>query len=497
MSIPYTRIDKLYIGGQWVPASGPEREAVLNPSTEEVVGEAPVGTVADAEAAIAAARAAFDNGVWPRMPQAERTAYISRMHEALVKRAEDIFTLERATVGITHLLGKKMVWTTALDHMCKAIARSLLPMSRAMPIETAPNVLNPEGHMHIGSSIVVHDPVGVVVGITGFNAPVLLNLSKMVPALLMGNTVIVKPSPFTPFQALLFGEIADEIGLPPGVLNVVTGGGEVGELLTSDRRVDMVTFTGSEKVGSVIMMQAAATLKRVHLELGGKSAMIVRADADVKKAAMDGLANISIMCGQGCALATRHLVHNSIRKQFIEAVRELSPIMKIGDPVDPSVMVGPLIRESQRARVEEYVQLGQQAGARLVLGGGRPAGLKKGYFHEITLFDEVDNSMRIAQEEIFGPVGCVIGFDTDEEAIQIANDSRYGLMGAIHSGDPQKGFEMALRVRSGGLFLNGGAGKMCDAPFGGIKASGIGREYGDRWLEEYTQQKTICYPIGR
>lgn len=495
-NVPYTNLNKLFIDGQWVSTG--DFEPVLNPSTEEIVGLAPCGTISHAAAAISAARKAFDEGPWPRLTQLERTTIMRRMHAAIESRAAQIHALELATVGVSQFIGSTLAWTTPLDHMRNACDRSLLPTLRHLPIETTPNLMNPSAGMQIGGGVVVRDPVGVVVGITGFNAPIVLNLSKIVPALLMGNTLVLKPSPYTPFQALLFGEIAEEIGLPPGVLNIVTGSADVGQLLTSDPQVDMVTFTGSDKVGAAIMGQAASTLKRVHMELGGKSALIVRADADVQKAAMDGLANIGILCGQGCALATRHLVHNSIRPAYIEMLKAMSPMMKVGNPaLDPSVMVGPLIREAQRASVERYVQSGRDAGAKVVLGGGRPAGLEKGFFHELTLFDDVDNSMKIAQEEIFGPVGCVIGFDSDDEAIKIANDTRYGLMGAIHSGDAHKGYEMALRVRSGGLFLNGGAGKMQDAPFGGIKRSGFGREYGDRWLEEYTQEKTICFPIGR
>jgi acyl-CoA reductase-like NAD-dependent aldehyde dehydrogenase len=498
MTVPYTHIDKLYIGGRWVAPSRPEREPVLNPSTEEVVGMAPVGTLAEAHAAMAAAREAFDSGPWPGLPQAERTAVMRRLYDALLSREEAIAALETATVGLPALIGRKMVWATAVEAFEHALERSLQPGMRFQPLQTAVNVLHPDGPRHIGASVVVRDPVGVVTGITGFNAPVLLNLSKIVPALLMGNTLVLKPSPFTPFQALLFGEIAEQIGLPPGVLNIITGGPEVGQAISSDPRVDMISFTGSDSTGAALMAQAAPTLKRMHMELGGKSAMIIRADADLQKAAMDGLANISVMCGQGCALATRHLVHNSIRAQYVEMVKAMSPIMKLGNPaLDPAVMVGPLIRQAQRERVERYVALGRDEGAKLVMGGGRPADLKKGFFHEVTLFDDVDNRMRIAQEEIFGPVGCVIGFDTDEQAIRIANDTRYGLMGSIHTADAETGFRMALRMRTGGVFLNGGSGKHPDAPFGGIKRSGMGREYGDRWLDEYTSEKTIAYPIGR
>jgi aldehyde dehydrogenase (NAD+) len=338
--------------------------------------------------------------------------------------------------------------------------------------------------------------VGVVTAITAYNAPFLINLSKIVPALLAGNTMVLKPSPYTPFSALLFGEIASEIGLPPGVLNIVTGGPEVAQALTSDARVDMVTFTGSEAVGVAILGQAAPTIKKVLLELGGKSALIVRADADVQKAAMEGVFQVATHCGQGCALATRHLVHNSIRPAYVEMMKAIAGRIVVGDPADPATQLGPLIRGAARDRVERMVQMGRDEGAKLVLGGSTPAHLGKGFFYNVTVFDDVHNSMRIAQDEVFGPVASVIGFDTDEEAVQIANDSRYGLYGGIHSRDPAKAYEMALQLRTGGVVINGGLYRQNDAPFGGYKRSGLGREYGAGWQHEYTHEKAIVFPIG-
>jgi aldehyde dehydrogenase (NAD+) len=364
-------------------------------------------------------------------------------------------------------------------------------------VEVTPNMFNPTGPQVLGGGSVVREPVGVVAGITGYNFPFLLNLAKIVPALLAGNTLVLKPSPFTPYSALLFGEIAEEIGLPKGVLNIVTGGADVGSLLSSHPGVDMVTFTGSEAVGVSIMQQAAPTLKRVHLELGGKSALIVRADADVQQAALGAIAGLSVNCGQGCALLTRFLVHDSIRKQFVDAAKAVAAHWKIGDPADPTVLMGPLIRESQRGKVERLVAQGRDEGARLVAGGGRPAHLPKGFFTDITLFDDVRNSMAIAQEEVFGPVGVTIGFDTDEEAVAIANDSRYGLNGGILSADAATAYEMSLKIRAGSVYINGGTGKMSYAPIGGYKRSGIGREYGPDWLKEFTQEKSIFYPVGR
>ncbi|ARS26926.1 aldehyde dehydrogenase family protein [Sphingomonas sp. KC8] len=495
MTIPFTTLDKLYIDGSWADA-GPDRDDVLNPATEEIIGRAPVGTVQAAEAAIAAARQAFDHGPWPRMSMAERVTLLRRMHSALDARRADIAALIVAEVGCAQGITHGMQVSAPLDHFASALDHARDETVR-LPLDVTPDFMNPDGPRKMGGTTVVREPVGVVAGITGYNFPFLLNLAKIVPALLAGNTLVLKPSPFTPFSALLFGEIADEIGLPKGVLNVVTGGPDVGSLLTTDPRVDLVSFTGSEGVGALIMAQAAPTLKRVHLELGGKSALIVRHDADIVQAAQMAVGILSVNAGQGCALLTRLLVHNSVRKQFVATAAATASHFKIGNAADPSVMMGPLIREAQRAKVEHFIAVGRDEGATLVHGGGRPEGLPKGYFTDITLFDDVANSMTIAQEEIFGPVGAVIGFDSDEEAIAIANDSRFGLNGGIETADAATGYEMALRLRTGSVALNGGTGRMSYAPIGGYKRSGIGREYGPDWLREYQQEKSVFYPVGR
>lgn len=496
MNIPHTAFDGLYIDGRWVPAGGRVCDDIINPATEAVIGQAPVGDVADAGRAMAAARRAFDHGPWPRLPQAERTAFMRRMHAALTARAVGLKALMVAEGGFTLALAHAMNFARPMELFAIAIERSLLPSDRTLPVETAINPFDPAGPPLIGSGVVVREPVGVVTAITAYNAPFLLNLSKIVPALLAGNTVVLKPSPYTPFSALLFGDIASEIGLPPGVLNIVTGGADVARALTADERVDMVSFTGSEGVGAAILAQAAPTIKKVLLELGGKSALIVRADADVQKAALEGVFQVATHCGQGCALATRHLVHNSIRPAYVATMQAIAAQIVVGDPANPSTQLGPLIRGAARDRVQRMVQQAQDEGARLVLGGSAPAHLTQGFFYDVTVFDDVRNDMRIAQDEVFGPVASVIGFDTDDEAVRIANDSRYGLYGGIHSRDPAKAYEMARQLRTGGVVLNGGLYRQNDAPFGGYKRSGLGREYGAGWQHEYTHEKAIVFPIG-
>lgn len=496
MTIPFTDIAQVYIDGRWhEPGAG--TDPVINPATEEVIAHAPVAAMQQIEAAIAAARMAFDDGPWPRMSMGERADIVKQMASALRARQADIAELIVAEVGcaagITHL----MQVDNPLRLLEAAIGHARRDAPERLPIEIAPNPFAPEGPQSIGGTTVVREPLGVVSAITGYNFPFLLNLAKIGPALLAGCTMVLKPSPFTPFSALLFGQIAAEIGLPRGVLNIVTGGIDEGQLLCTDERVDMVTFTGSEAVGAAIMAQAAPTLKKVHLELGGKSAMIVRADADVERAATMAATLLSINAGQGCAIPTRFLVHENLRAQFAETAAAVARQISIGNPSDPAIRMGPLIRESQREKVEHFVELGRSAGARLVCGGGRPESLDRGFFVEVTLFDDVSNDMAIAQDEIFGPVGCIIGFTSDEEAVRIANDSRYGLNGAIETADAAKGYEMAGQIRTGSVSLNGGTGTMSDAPIGGYKRSGIGREYGPGWLREYQHEKSIFYPVGR
>jgi acyl-CoA reductase-like NAD-dependent aldehyde dehydrogenase len=371
---------------------------------------------------------------------------------------------------------------------------SARPAIEALAPEVNPNM---QGTLTLGSNLISREPMGVVAAITPYNFPFFLNIGKIIPAMAVGCAVVFKPSPYTPLEALILGEIADEVGLPKGVLNIVTGDIDAGTLLTTDKRVDLISFTGSDKVGSMIQAQAAPTLKRCLMELGGKSAMIVRADADLIAAAQAGLGGFTIHGGQGCALHTRHLVHHSVKAQYIEMVKSMLGHVKIGNPIDPSVTFGPLIREVARKRTEDYVQIALDEGATLVAGGKRPAGFNKGFYYEPTLFTDVANSSRIAQEEVFGPIGAVIGYETDEEAIALANDSDFGLSGGIFSANVGLAYEMALQLRTGGVSINGGGGGMSShAPFGGIKRSGYGREHGLDGLNEFTHAKSIAFHGG-
>ena len=482
----------LFINGEWVRTA--DAEAIINPANETIIGEAPVGAKADVEAALAAAREAFDHGPWPRLPAKARQAKLTEFLDAIERRKDEIIRLIVVEAGATQMLANVLQYGIPMQHARHMVAISTRPAVTPLPVETTPNA---RGTITLGAGVISREPVGVVAAITPYNFPFFLNLGKAIPAMAVGCTLVLKPSPYTPFQALILGEIAEEVSLPRGILNIVTGGAEVGAALTTDKRVDLVSFTGSDVVGAAIQAQSAPTLKRVLLELGGKSALIVRPDANLQQAAMAGLAGFTVHSGQGCALLTRHLVHNSVRAQYVETVKAMLGHIVIGDPADAKVTMGPLIRDAARARTEKYVDIAQSEGGRLIAGGKRPAHLSKGYFYEPTFFDNVSNSSRIAQEEVFGPIGIVIGYDTDEEAIALANESEFGLSGGIFSADVGRAYEMALQIRTGGVSINGGSGRMSShAPFGGIKRSGYGREYGDEGLNEFTYIKTISFRGG-
>jgi aldehyde dehydrogenase (NAD+) len=479
----------LYVNGEWVPTD--QREPVINPADESVILEAPVGGIDHVDAALQAAHDAFHKGPWPRLTVEERKTRLAAFLRAVETRKSEVIDLIVAEAGATRAAAAYVQYGIPMKHARKTLDICTRPAITPLPVELTPNG---SGTTTLGTGIVSREPVGVVAAITPYNYPFFLNIGKIIPALAVGCTVVLKPSPYTPINALLLAEIAHEVGLPKGVLNVVTGGIEASTLLTTDKRVDLVHFTGSDAVGAAIQAQAAPTLKRCVMELGGKSAMIVRSDANLKDAIAAGTMWVTLHCGQGCTAQSRHLVHNSIRKDYVDAVGAALRRVKIGNPADPSVNYGPLIREVARTRTESYVDIALSEGARLVSGGRRPDGFDKGFFYEPTLFDDVQNESRLAQEEVFGPIGAVIGFDTDEEAIAMANNSDFGLSGGIYSGDPGRAYEMALQIRTGGVGINGGAGTMMsDAPFGGIKRSGYGREYGVEGLNEFTYMKVISF----
>jgi acyl-CoA reductase-like NAD-dependent aldehyde dehydrogenase len=478
---------QLYIDGSWTSSDGDSVLTVLNPATEQVIGTVPEGTVSDVQRAVAAARRAFDEGRWPALSPRERTAAMLRFAEALEARAADLVDLNMLEVGSTRAWAEFLQVGLPVQHFRDMAERVLaqFPFEKPMP---------PTVGATLAQGVVRREPRGVAALVSAYNAPTFLNLMKLAPALAAGCTVVLKPAPTTPLETFVLGEVADAAGLPPGVLNIVTGDIAAGQALTSHPGVDVVSFTGSDAVGRLVYSQAAPTLKKVILELGGKSANIILPDADLSRVVPNVVLNMTVQAGQGCSLLTRTLVHESRLDELVGQVKTALDAIKVGDPADPATTMGPLISAAQRAKVESLIQAGRDEGAQIAHGGGRPAGLNRGFFIEPTLFVDVDNSMTIAQKEFFGPVGVVIPFKDEEEAIRLANDSDFGLAGGVWAADPVHAYRIATRIRAGLIYINGGgAGSSPHTPFGGYKNSGLGVERGDYGLEEFLLTKSIIW----
>lgn len=482
---------RLFIDGHWVESAGGDLVAVENPATEEVIAHVPDATAADVDRAVTTAREAFDHGEWATTTPEQRGAVLQRFAEVMSRRSTELVELNIAECGSVRSFAEAGQVNGAIAHLKATVqAISAFPWQQA----TLPHV-----GTGIGQGVVHREAYGVAALISAYNFPLWLNITKLAPALAAGCTVILKPAIATPLEGLILGEIAQEAGLPDGVLNVITGGVESGQALTTHPGVDIVSFTGSEAVGRKVYTQAAAGLKKVILELGGKSANIVLDDADIDAVAAEVAAHTTKQTGQGCSLLTRTLVHESRRDELVaKVVRHLEGV-HIGDPADPAADMGPLISAAQRDKVEQLIAVGVSEGATLATGGRRPPGLDRGYYLEPTLFIDVDNSMRIAREEFFGPVNVVITFGSDDEAVALANDNPYGLSGAVHAHDPVRAYRIAQRLRTGGVVINGGGGAFpnTSVPFGGYKASGLGREYGSWGIDEYLQTKSITWSIAR
>jgi len=485
------RTYRLFIDGAWVDGSGDEESSVISPSTEEVIGSVPQASISDVDDAVGAARRAFDDGPWPRMAPAERSRILVAFAEAIASRRAELIELIIDEAGSARPIAESLQFDAPLSHAFWFAERAA-----TFPyMEPLPPIVAAGG---IGQGMIVKEPAGVVAAITAFNFPVYLNLWKLFPALAMGNTVVLKPSPYTPLEAFALAEIAEQVGLPPGTVNVVTGDIKAAETLTTHPAVDMVSFTGSEQVGQAIQAQAAQGLKKVLLELGGKSPSIVFAGADIAKAARSAAGSFIRHAGQGCGLTTRVLAERAVHDELVDAMKAILDRVTVGDPHDPAIVMGPLIRDAQRARVERYVKSGLAQGAQLVFGGSRPAGLDRGFYFEPTLFIGVDNAMSVAQDEIFGPVSVVIPFEGEDEAIAIANDTRFGLAASVWHPDSVRALELARRIHAGRVAINGGGPTMNPhGAWGGFKHSGLGRELGDYGLHEYVELKTIEWGAGR
>jgi aldehyde dehydrogenase (NAD+) len=481
----------MYVDGRWSAALAGRTRPVINPATEAPVAEVTEGSAADAERAVDAARMAFDEGPWGRASPRERAVVLRRFAEMLASRRDDAIDRVVTEVGTPIKLAQGLQVAVPLDHLADMVERVLASYRFMTPIP-------PTFGAGIGQGVVIREPAGVVAAITPFNYPFFTCLSKVGPALAAGCTVVLKPAPATPLSALLLAEVADEAGLPAGVLNVITSGDpDVGRLLSSHPGVDVVSFTGSVPVGVAISAQAAPTIKKVVLELGGKNADIVLDDADLNKAVAHFAYGFTRNSGQGCGCMTRLIVPESRHDEAVRLLVAMVGDYVIGDPRDPATDLGPLISAAQRERVENYVQIGLDEGAVLAAGGGRPTGLSKGFYVNPAVFTGVTSAMRIAREEIFGPVASVIAVADDDEAVAVANDSDFGLSGAVWSGDPQRAFAVARRLRTGQVTVNGGGGGTNPhAPYGGYKLSGIGREFGEAGLEEYLETKAVLWGVA-
>ncbi|QLL07921.1 aldehyde dehydrogenase [Mycobacterium vicinigordonae] len=479
-----TEYDKLFIGGKWVEPSTDQVIEVHCPATGEYVGKVPLAAPADVDAAVAAARAAFDNGPWPTMPPQERAAVLAKAQQLLEERKELFAKLLSDETGQPPMTIETMHWMGSMGAM-SFFSGPAVEQVKWREIRNG----------SYGQTIVHREPIGVVGAIVAWNVPLFLAVNKLGPALLAGCTVVLKPAAETPLTTNALAQVFADAGLPEGVLSVVPGGVETGQALTSNPDVDLFTFTGSSSVGKEIGKRAADMLKPCTLELGGKSAAIVLEDVDLASAVPMMVFSGIMNTGQACVGQTRILAPRSRYDEIVDAVSAFVQALPVGPPSDPAAQIGSLISEKQRERVEGYIAKGIEEGARLVCGGGRPEGLDNGFFVQPTVFADVDNKMTIAQEEIFGPVLSIIAYDTEEDAIKIANDSVYGLAGSVWTSDVPRGIKISEQIRTGTYAINWYAFDPC-CPFGGYKNSGIGRENGPEGVEHFTQQKSVLMPMG-
>ncbi|MBN4050222.1 aldehyde dehydrogenase family protein [Desulfobulbus sp. AH-315-M07] len=464
----------IYIDGAWVSAEGEGRHEVIHSTTEEVMGSVPSGNAADIDKAVKAARRAFEG--WSQTSKEERGSYLQKISAGLQARSEELARLIASEVGMP----------LPMSTMIQAGLPSMTLMSCAQLLSDY------KFEEEIGNSLIVREPVGVVGCITPWNFPLHQIVAKVAPALAAGCTVVVKPSEVAPLNAFLFAEVIHEVGLPAGVFNLVSGAGvPAGEAIALHPDVDMVSFTGSTRAGRRVAELAAQTVKRVALELGGKSASIILDDADLKKAVKKSVGNCYLNSGQTCSAWTRMLVPKDKYDEAVAIAKAAAESFTLGDPLVGEARLGPLVSDAQRQRVREYIQAGIEEGATLVTGGAEPPeGIDKGFFVRPTVFANVESSMKIAQEEIFGPVIALIPYEDEDDAVRIANDSIYGLSGGVWSGDAERAKRVARRMRTGQVDINGGNFNPM-APFGGFKQSGYGREFGKYGLEEFLEVKSL------
>jgi aldehyde dehydrogenase (NAD+) len=472
--------DKLFIGGRWVAPSSDATIEVVSPITGQVIATVSEAREADMDAAVAAARKAFDEGPWPRMTPAERAQILRRVGEEVKKRVPAM------SAAFTAEIGAPAASSNAFHANAVKVWDDIVTLHERFAFEE-------ERSWEGGSGKLVREPVGVVATVLPWNGPVATASLKFAPALAAGCTVVVKPAPEGPVSMMIFAEALEAAGLPEGVVSLLPAGREVGEHLVRHRDVDMITFTGSTVAGRKIMGIAAERIARVTLELGGKSAAIITDDVDLDTVFPELVFYGIGHSGQVCAALTRILVPRHRQDEVVERIKAVMESIKIGDPREEDTVLGPLAAERQRERVESYIEIGKNEGARLVTGGGRPAGLASGWYVEPTLFADVTPQMRIAQEEIFGPVLSVIPYDSIDEAVAVANGTDYGLSGAVFAKDDAAAEAIARRVRTGQISVNSWGMNVLQ-PFGGYKQSGLGREGGTEGMSEFLETKLIMNP---
>jgi aldehyde dehydrogenase (NAD+) len=473
--------DTLYVGGEWVAPAGTNTIEVISPTTEEVIARVPEAAEGDVDRAVEAAKAALA-GPYPLLTPAERAGYLRKLSLAIQARSQELADT------ITAEMGSPASWAL----MGQVYSASMVLDGWADLTETFPFEELRAGAL--GPVLVRKEPVGVAAGIIPWNVPLFIVALKLGAALAAGAPMILKPSPETPLDAYLLGEILDEIELPKGMVSILPAGREVGEYIVRHPGVDKVGFTGSTAAGRKVGAICGEMLKRCTLELGGKSAAIILDDADLASAIPMLMPSALMNNGEACIAQTRILAPRGRYDEVVDAVAEAVKGHTVGDPADPTVAVGPLVAERQRDRVLGYIEKGRAEGATLVVGGGRPAHLDKGWFVEPTLFTDVDNRMTIAQEEIFGPVLAVLPYDDPDQAVAIANDSDYGLSGSVWTQDVEAGIDVARQVRTGTYGINAFGTLDLRNPFGGFKASGVGRELGPEGLSAYLETKSIVLP---
>jgi acyl-CoA reductase-like NAD-dependent aldehyde dehydrogenase len=477
---PETRLDEHFIDGRWQTPTAGRRIDIVSPSTEEVIGSATLAGIEDVDKALRAARTAFDEGSWSARTPAERGRYVAAIADAFESR------LDESTQALVAEMGRPITASRRGNAYAVAMARDFAEQSTRLCLEEAREVAG-------GTAHIIREPVGVVLAIVPWNGPLPLAINKLAPALIAGCTVVVKPAPETPYNSAIFAEAVAEAGLPPGVVNVVLADTDVAQHMVRSPLVDKISFTGSLTVGQEIIRASAQRLVRVTLELGGKSAAVVLDDADFDTL-IPQLVNGSLnSSGQSCRALTRYLVPERRRREFVDALAACVVAVPVGDPFDETTVVGPMVSARHRERVESYLDLGRSEGARVVVGGGRPAGLARGWYVEPTVFDVDDPNAGIAQEEIFGPVITVLGHRGDDDAVRIANNSHYGLSGAVFTQDLDRGASIARRVRTGTMNVAKMGISMLQ-PFGGYKCSGLGREGGPEGFASYVEIKQMFVP---